>query len=66
MFNEYDVIKSKRKLSNKVQADTIGTILVKYTQPVEGYEVEFVDEHGEFLDLLTIYPDDIYKVDKSE
>ncbi|CAM4076981.1 hypothetical protein SESI111939_15830 [Serratia silvae] len=30
-----------------------------YQEPTLGYEVEFVDNEGVTLDVLTVYPDDI-------
>lgn len=61
MFDEYEVVKSTRQLSGNVPKGTKGTVLVKYTNPRIGYEVEFVDKKNEFLNLLTVYPNDICK-----
>lgn len=57
MFQEYDVIKTKRKLSNNVDAGTLGTILIAYN--TFDYEVEFVSNDGNTLDILTVHKDDM-------
>lgn len=30
-----------------------------YQEPTLGYEVEFINNEGDTLDVLTVYPDDI-------
>lgn len=56
MFKEFDVIKAKRKLSPFVEHGTLGAIVFIHG---DHYEVEFVDEQGESLELLTVNKDDI-------
>ena len=59
MLNEYEVIKSVKQLSANVPKETIGTILIVYdTNPI-AYEVEFVDDLGNSLDILTVFETDI-------
>ncbi|WP_415837931.1 DUF4926 domain-containing protein [Serratia silvae] len=36
-----------------------GAVVMIYQEPTLGYEVEFVDNEGVTLDVLTVYPDDI-------
>ena len=62
MFNEFEVVKSTKQLPENVPKGTKGTVLVKYSNPRIGYEVEFVDDKGDFFNLLTVYPDDIYEL----
>lgn len=59
MFNENDVVKAKRDLSDNVLQGTKGAIVLVYEEPVLGYEVEFVDNKGDSLSVLTVYPNDI-------
>ncbi|MDR7345462.1 hypothetical protein J2X14_003909 [Pantoea alhagi] len=59
MLNEYDVVKAKRELSDKVLQGTRGAIVLVYEDPVLGYEVEFVDNKGDSLSVLTVCPNDI-------
>ncbi|HFQ4805570.1 TPA: DUF4926 domain-containing protein [Vibrio vulnificus] len=52
MFNEYDVVISKRALSDKVYAGCKGAILMCFEG--DDYEVEFIDEDEETLEVLTV------------
>ena len=54
MFKEYDVVKAKIELSAFVRAGTRGAVLICYDGAPKEYEVEFVDESGETLDVLTV------------
>lgn len=66
MFNEYDVVKSNKELSAKVPKGTLGAILIVYEANPPAYEVEFVDEAGNSLDVLTVLGADIYLFPRSE
>jgi hypothetical protein len=57
LFKELDVIKAKRKLSPFVGYGTLGAIV--FIHGGNHYEVEFVDDEGQTLDLLTVNKDDI-------
>ena len=57
-MNEFDVVKAKRDLSSKV-FNCIGTIVMIYEKPRLGYEVEFINEMGETIELLTVKPQDV-------
>jgi hypothetical protein len=63
MFTELDVVKAKRKLSNNVLPGCIGTIVMVYHKPSLAYEVEFFNNQGDTIDLLTVLPDDIIMKD---
>jgi hypothetical protein len=54
MFTEYEVVKAKSNLSEEVSKGTRGTIVMVYDSSTHDYEVEFFDEHGEHLALLTV------------
>jgi len=59
MIKEYDVVKAKKDLSGNVPKGSRGAVVMIYQEPTLGYEVEFVDNEGDTLDVLTVYPDDI-------
>jgi hypothetical protein len=61
MIQEYDVIKSLNDLSDKVLKGCKGTVLVVYPDFPPAYEVEFVNESLETIDVLTVKADDIIK-----
>ncbi len=62
MFQDYEVIKATKDLSSKVLKGTKGTILLTYdTNMLPQYEVEFVNENGDTLDILTVSEEDIEK-----
>ncbi len=60
MFNEYDVIKAKRTLSEQVYKGCKGVILMIFEEPT-AYEVEFVDDNGNSLEIITVNEYDIEK-----
>lgn len=62
MLNELDVVKAKRKLSEKVKQNTEGTIVMVYDEPRIAYEVEFVDSDDESLEILTVEAEDIERI----
>ena len=59
MFKEYDVIKARRNLTETVTQGCRGTILMIFESPSIAYEVEFVNEKGQTLELLTVKQTDI-------
>ena len=61
MFQEYDVVKSRRHLSKNVLKGTTGTILMVFDSSPYQYEVEFVDEQYNTLEILTVIEVDIEK-----
>lgn len=59
MIEEYSVVRAKRDLSDAVHQGCRGAVLMIYHEPTLGYEIEFIDNDGNTLDVLTTYPDDI-------
>ena len=53
MFQEYDVIISKHDININIPKGTIGTILLIHYDIPPKYEIEFIDEQGNSLDVLT-------------
>lgn len=64
MIKENDVVIAKRNLSNAIMKGCKGVVVMKYLKPRLGYEVEFVDKNNETLDVMTVYPDDIEKLQR--
>jgi hypothetical protein len=58
MFSEFEVVRLKRDQSG-LKAGAKGTILMVYEFPRVGYDVEFLDESGHTLALLTLYDEDL-------
>ncbi len=63
-LNLYSVVKARRALSDLVVEDSIGTILMIYD--ADTFEVEFMSETGESLDVLTVSSADIVEFNLSE
>lgn len=53
MFDEYDVVKAKRKLSDKVLKNPIGTVVMIFPEFPNDYMVEFMKDE-KTLDILVI------------
>ena len=53
MFDEYDVVKAKRKLSDKVLENSIGTVVMIFPEFLNDYMVEFMKDE-KTLDVLVI------------
>lgn len=66
MFNEYDVVKSKIKLSESVLEGTKGAIVMVHDSKAQEYEVEFVDLNGDTVELLTVSNDDLELIQSFE
>ena len=62
MIKEFAVVRAIKNLTPKVPEGTIGAVVMVYTEPTLGYEVEFVDDHHETLEVLAVYPDSIEEV----
>ena len=56
MFDEYDVVKAKRKLSDKVLKNSIGTVVMIFPEFLNDYMVEFMKDE-KTLDILVIKED---------
>ena len=61
MFDEYDVVKAKRKLSDKVLKNSIGTVVKIFPEFPNDYMVEFMEDE-KTLDILVIKGEDIEKI----
>ena len=61
MFDEYDVVKAKRKLSDKVLKNSIGTVVMIFPEFPNDYTVEFMKDE-KTLDILDIKGEDIEKI----
>ena len=61
MFDEYDVVKAKRKLSDKVLKNSIGTVVMIFPEFLNDYTVEFMKDE-KTLDILDIKGEDIKKI----
>ena len=60
MIEEYDVIRLKKPVPSKnLPIGARGTVLIVYTDPnlPRAYEVEFLDEEGDTLAVLTLQED---------
>lgn len=56
MIEENAVVRAKRDLSPNVREGAKGIIVMVYDENVTDYDVEFLDEAGNHLDLLTVNP----------
>ena len=54
MLSEYSLVKSLKDVPDKgIRKGDLGTVVHCYTEPREGYEVEFLDKDGYTKDVLT-------------
>ncbi|WP_219220045.1 DUF4926 domain-containing protein [Paenibacillus sp. S150] len=61
MFNEYDVVFASRELSEIVLRGCKGVIVMVFDNQKKVYEVEFLNDDDETLDILTVKEEDIHK-----
>lgn len=61
MLKEYDMVKAKKKLSDKVLKNSIGTIVLVFPEFSNVYMVEFM-ENRETLDVLIVKEKDVEKL----
>ena len=54
MLKDHDMVKINCDLSNKVLKGAIGTIVMVFEQPDLTYEVEFIDNEGYTIDILSV------------
>lgn len=65
MLQEYDLVRLKQPMeSPKLGVDVIGTIVMVYDDP-PAYEVEFVDDKGSTLAILTLEEDKFTRVSRT-
>ena len=50
--------------SEKLQKGSIGTVVMVYTNPIEAYEVEFVNNDGEVVAQIVLLPNEMKKYNK--
>jgi Domain of unknown function (DUF4926) len=66
MFDEYQVVQL-RHATGGLAAGAVGTVVMVYTSPSPGYEVEFCDEDGfTTLALLTLHDDELVAAPEPE
>ena len=65
MFKLYDVVKSKKEISEDIPVDTIGTIVMIYNEftPI-AYEVEFINDEMETINVVTVKDEDLIIIAK--
>lgn len=61
MFKEYDIVINKKVLVD-VPKGTMGTVLICY-EDSDYYEVEFTNEKGDTLNVLTVSGNDLMAYD---
>ena len=60
MLDEYDCVRLRKPLFNyTIPVGSEGVVLMVYTQPTVGYEVEFFDASGKSLGTATTDDDHI-------
>lgn len=63
MLKEYDVVRAKHNINTLISRGTKGAIMLILHENPNKYEVEFVDDNGETLELLTVGDDDLELVE---
>jgi hypothetical protein len=62
MLREYDVVRLRTPISSKnLSTRNKGTILIVYDEPglPKAYEIEFLDEEGQTIAILTLTEDEV-------
>lgn len=65
MYEELQMVKATKNLSDKVNMGCIGTIVYVYFEGKGAYEVEFFNADYETLDVLTVGETDIEIVENN-
>lgn len=63
MLKEYDVVRAKKDINSLILRGTKGAVMLILHEEPNKYDVEFVDENGETLELLTVGDDDLELVE---
>lgn len=63
MIREYDVVITTKDINGKVLKGMRGAVLIVYDAKPPQYEIEFLDEDGYTIDVLTLSENDIIKMD---
>lgn len=66
MIREYDVVITIKNINDKVLKGMRGAVLIVYDDKPPKYEIEFLDEEGYTIDVLTLSENDIIKMDWTE
>ena len=61
MLNEYDVVKSKINLSEKVKKNTGGAVVMVFSEFPNDYMVEFI-ENEETLEILIVNEQNLERI----
>ena len=61
-FQEYDLVRILKDCEEGVRKGEVGTVLLSFENPVEAYEVEFLDETGRQKAQCTLFPEDLQLV----
>ena len=61
MLNEYDVVKSKINLSEKVKKNTVGAVVMVFSEFPNDYMVEFI-ENEETLEILIVNEQNLERI----
>jgi hypothetical protein len=64
MLAEYTNVKAVKNLSDDVLIGTKGTIVLIYDTPRFAYEVEFFNNEGDTIEVLTVSASDFQKIDE--
>jgi hypothetical protein len=62
MIREYDVVITTKDINGKVLKGMQGAVLIVYDAKPPQYEIEFLDEDGYTIDVLTLSENDIIKM----
>lgn len=63
MFELYDIVKASVDINEKVIKGRKGTVLSTYPDFPFSYDVEFIDDRFETLDVLTVAANHIVKAE---
>lgn len=61
MLNEYDVVKSKINLSEKVKKNTVGAVVMVFSEFPNDYMGEFI-ENEETLEILIVNEQNLERI----
>ena len=58
-MKELDVVKSIKRISDKVDKNCEGTIVMVLTKPRLAYLIEFIDENENTIDIIPVTPENL-------
>ncbi|MCQ4637783.1 DUF4926 domain-containing protein [Anaerovorax odorimutans] len=59
MLREFDIIMAKKDINSNIKRGCRGVVLIVYERPALAYEVEFMDDNNDTIDVTTVEPSDI-------